>query len=113
MGFSSFNIFISFVGYLDYHLYFVIFRTNYTEVTDHVDNLVQSAASRNYHGYLVGKCIGQGTFSLLFLIAAKIQYYVLNIYSVRKITRKLTTLVFYNMELKPHLRKHFFSPYKI
>lgn len=56
--------------------------------------------------------MGEGTFSLLYLIAAKIQYHVLNIYSVRKITRKLTTVVFYNSEIKTTATKTFFPPTK-
>lgn len=55
----------------------------------------------------------EGTFSLLYLIVAKIQYNVLTfIYSVRKMTRTLTTLVFYNSGIKNTATKAFFPPTK-
>lgn len=77
MGFFfPLNIFISFVGDVDYLFYIVILRTNVLDQSKrpsrHLDNLGQIIASSNCQGCLLEKCSGGGTFSLVYLIAAKI-----------------------------------------
>lgn len=105
----SFNIFISFVRHLDYPLYFMIFRTNVL----HQSNRPSRQPSTDYSqqklsGMFAWERYMEGTCSLLYLTAARIQYNVLNIHSVRKMTRTLTTLMFYKSGIKTTATKAFF-----